>query len=238
MVRLFHKISRLQPGESAQTAVTTIHYELGVRWKRLLPAFGAVVTGIVLVALVVTKFVEGAWIVVLAIPLLVLLFRNIHQHYDHVAEQLSTDRYRLTAVPDIANVVIIPIGDVHQGTLRAIQYARRLTDNVRAVYISTSASQKARLQARWNDFPISTEGVALTIVDYEYRDILTPLVDCIHKVKEEEYSEQMVTVVVPEFVPDSLWAHLLHNQTANLLRARLRQYEDVVVIDVPYHLHE
>lgn len=238
MVQLFNRIGRLQPGESLPTEHTTITYERGVSWKRLLPGLGAVVTGIVLLALIITKFTEGAWIVVLAIPLLVLLFRKIHRHYEHVAEQLSTENYQLSLVPDIGNVAIIPIGGLHQGTLRAIQYAKRLTDNVRAVYISTNESNKERLQERWVHFPISTEGVELIILDYEYRDILSPLVDYIWHVKEQEFPTQVLTVVVPEFVPESLWSHLLHNQTANILRARLRQHENVVVLDVPYHIHE
>ncbi|MBE2202193.1 MAG: APC family permease [Anaerolinea sp.] len=236
MVRLMGKIGKLQPGETAHTGVTTIHYERTWRWKQLLNGTGAVVTTVVLVILIVTKFGEGAWLVVLAIPLLVYLLRAIHRHYEHVANALSMRELQLEDMREIADVIIIPIGDVHRGTLRALKYAKRMTDNVRAVFIITSEASQERVQRRWQRFPEITGGVQLICLEYEYRDILTPLVEYIEKVNREEYPGQIVTVVIPEFVPESFAAHLLHNQTANLLRARLRGHEDVVVVDVPYHI--
>ncbi len=236
MVRLFNRISRLKPGETAQTKVTTIHYERTAKLKRLLPAFGSVVTFIVLLALVVTKFMEGAWIVVFAIPLLVWMFRSIRHHYDTIAQELSLHYFDQTTMRDIADVVILPMGDVHRGTLRAIRYAKQFSDNVRAVCISTSDEMRARVRRRWDQFPDITSDVALTIIDYEYRDLLTPLIDYISNVTHNEFPGQITTIVVPEFVPDSFWGNLLHNQTANILRVRLRQLKDVIVIDIPYHV--
>ncbi|RME42669.1 MAG: APC family permease [Chloroflexi bacterium] len=238
MVRLFGKIMRLKPGETAQTSVTTIHYEPSARWKRFLPAVGSVVTFIVLVALILTKFVEGAWIVVTAIPLVVLMFRSIRRHYDMVAAGLSIEGYNPDMRRRYADVVIVPIGDIHRGSLRAIRYAKHFSKDVRVISISTSEPMRERLLERWNRFPQITGDCKLEIIDYEYRDILTPLVDYIVNVTENEFPGQLITVVVPEFVPDSLWGHLLHNQTANILRIRLRAHEDVAVIDVPYHLRK
>ncbi|MCA9958644.1 MAG: APC family permease [Anaerolineales bacterium] len=236
MMRLMGKVGKLKPGETADTGVTTIHYESSWRWKRLLNGVGAVVTAVVLIVLIVTKFSEGAWLVVIAIPLLVYLLRSIHTHYEHVSQALSTRNLKMEELEDIADVIIIPVGDVHRGTLRALQYAKRVTDNVRAVYISTSDASRERVERRWNRFPVITSGVELICVDYEYRDVLTPLVEYIEKVNQNEYPHQIVTVVIPEFVPENLAAQLLHNQTANLLRARLRGHEDIVVVDVPYHI--
>lgn len=238
MVRLFHKIMQLKPGETAETLVTTIHYEASAKYKRFLPMFGSVVTGVVLVALVVTKFTEGAWIVVTAIPLLVMMFRAIRHHYDVVAQELSTRNLNPAELQSFADVIIIPMGDIHRGTLRAMKYARRFSDNVRAIAISTSPEHHERLMRRWNRFPDITAGIDLTIIDYEYRDLLNPLVDFITEITEKEYPGLLVTVVIPEFVPDSFFGQLLHNQTANLLRLRLRAIENVVVIDVPFHIHE
>lgn len=238
MVRLFSKIMELKPGETAQTKVTTIHYEAHAKWKRLLPAFGSVVTGIVLIALVLTKFLEGAWIVVLAIPLLVQLFRAIRHHYDQVAARLSVRNFDASTMRRYADVIIIPMGDVHRGTLRAIRYAKHFSNNVRAVSISTSPEQRERLLRRWHRFPEITADCQLDIIDYDFRDILTPLVDYIAQVTNKEYPGEIVTVIVPEFIPDSFWANLLHNQTANILRVRLRNYEDVAVVDVPYHIRK
>jgi amino acid transporter len=236
MVRLFSKIMKLKPGETAQTEVTTIHYERTAKWKRLLPAFGGVVTGIVLVVLIFTKFVEGAWVVVVAIPLIVWMFRSIRHHYDTVAEALSLRNFDPAEMHDIADVVIIPMGDIHRGTLRAIRYATQLSSNVQAVSIITDEAMRDRVQRRWEYFSSVTGGVQLKTIDYEYRDILTPLVDYVTQMANGQYPGQLITVVVPEFVPDSVWGNLLHNQTANILRIRLRQCENVVVIDLPFHI--
>ncbi len=238
MVRLFNKISKLKPGETAQTLVTTIHYERTARLKRILPAIGSVVTGMVLVALVVTKFTEGAWVVVLAIPLLAYTFHVIRRHYDKVATALTVRGFHPSQMRAIADVAIIPMADIHRGTLRAIRYARQFSSDVRAVCISTSEETRARVERRWARFSVVTEGAKLLIVDYEYRDILTPLIDYITRVSTEEFPGRITTIVVPEFVPDTFWGGLLHNQTANLLRRRLKQLEDVVVIDVPYHIRK
>ncbi|HEY85726.1 MAG TPA: APC family permease [Chloroflexi bacterium] len=238
MVKLFGKINKLKPGETAQTGVTTIHYEASAKWKRLLPAFGALVTFIVLVALTLTKFMEGAWVVALAIPLVVWMFRSIRSHYNAVAAELSVEDFDPSQMRCFADVVIIPMGDVHRGTLRAIRYARRFSDNVRVVAVSTNDETHARIQRRWERFSELTADCQLIIIDYEYRDILTPLVDYITGVTNQEYPGQLITVVVPEFVPESTWGHLLHNQTANILRVRLLGIENVVLIDVPYHVHK
>jgi hypothetical protein len=237
MVRLFGKIMNLKPGETAKTGVTTIHYERTAKWKRLLPAFGAAVTGMVLVVLIFTKFMEGAWVVVVAIPLIVWGFRSIRRHYDTVAEALSLREFDPAQMHDIADIVIIPMGDIHRGTLRAIRYVKQLSHHVQAVSIITNEAMHERVQRRWERFAAVTEGVQLKTIDYEYRDILTPLVDYVSQMSNEQFPGQLITVVVPEFVPDTVWGNLLHNQTANILRVRLRQCEDVVVIDLPFHIH-
>ncbi|MCZ7575060.1 MAG: APC family permease [Ardenticatenaceae bacterium] len=236
MVRLMGKIARVPPGETLQTGATTIHYESGWWWKRAVNTVGAVTTFIVLIVLIATKFHEGAWIVVLAIPFLIWLFHSVKAHYAHVAGVLSTNALAVEELADVADIVIVPIADVHRGTLRALKYARRLSNNVRAVSVVTSQEGKERLQRRWNRFPEITRGIELVLIPYDFRDILVPLVDYIERVNDAEYPNQLVTVVIPEFVPASIGAQLLHNQTANLLRFRLRGRPDVVVIDIPYHI--
>jgi amino acid transporter len=234
MVRLMDKVGRLGPGESTRTNVTRIHYERGWRWKRLVNLVGGITTAVVLIVLLATKFVEGAWIIVLAIPLLVLLFRAINRSYQRVAEALTTRNVTADQLAEIADVVIVPIADVHRGTLRALRYALRLSSDVRAVCIITDEDTRERLQRRWDRFPEITSRIQLITLDYAYRDILTPLVDYIKQVKDVEFPGKLINVVVPEFVPDSALENLLHNQTASLLRIRLRGQKDVVVIDLPY----
>ncbi|MCB0033808.1 MAG: APC family permease [Anaerolineales bacterium] len=237
MFHLMGRIAHLKPGEKLKTDVTEVHYEKGTTWKRLLNGFGAFVTGIVLIILIATKFMEGAWIVVVAIPLVVFMFTSIRRHYGAVAEALTTSDFSLDKMHDVANMVIVPIADIHRGTIRALTYAKRISTQVRAVYIATNEESKQRLIDRWAKFPTVTEGVELICLDYSYRDILTPLEEYVIKVNDDEFPGEIVTVVIPEFVPASLPAQILHNQTANLLRMRLRHQEDVVIIDVPYQVN-
>ncbi len=136
----------------------------------------------------------------------------------------------------IANVALVPIADVHRGTLRALKYASRISNDVRAVAIATTPAMRQRLEERWTRFPKLTEGIKLVIIDYDFRDILTPLIDYIEMVNHEEYPDEMITIVIPEFIPIEAPARFLHNQTANMLQDRLLKHEDIVVIDVPYHL--
>ncbi len=237
MVKLMGKVGQLKPGETAHTGITTIHFERTWWAKRLLNGLGAVVTAVVLIVLIVTKFTEGAWVIVLAIPLLVYNFRAVKKHYAYVADSLSTRDLKLPQVTrPVADVLIIPVADIHRGTLYALQFAKAFSQDVRAVCVVTSPDEHERIQRRWNRFPEITDNVQLVCIDYEYRDILSPLVEYIEKVNDKEFPDQVITVVIPEFVPESFTGNLLHNQTANFLRIRLRNLQDVVVIDVPYHL--
>lgn len=236
MSRLMGKVGRLKPGESAHTDNTEIHYERSWRWKQALNLLGSITTGIVFIILVATKFVDGAWIVALAIPLLVTMFNIIHKHYEKVAHTLSTEDFSEDELVDVANVAVVPIADVHRGTLRALQYAKLISTDVRAVCVATTPEIHERIERRWARFPRLTQGIELVIIDYDYRDILTPLVDYVDRVNRLEFDEQLVTIVIPEFVPEDVLAQVLHNQTANILRRELRNREDVIVIDVPYHI--
>jgi hypothetical protein len=234
MFRLMGRISHLKPGETLKTQVTTIHYEKGVWWKRGLNGVGAVVTFVVLLVLIATKFLEGAWLIVIAIPALVYGFRAIKRHYNAVAADLSTQTFATHEMREIADAVIVPVAAVHRGTLRALRYASMWSDNVCAISISTNEEAKEKLLAKWAEFPEITSAVHLEIIDYEYRDILTPMEDYIINAANVTYEGKLVTVVIPEFIPERTSAKFLHNQTANLLRQRLRHYDNVVIIDVPY----
>ncbi len=236
MFKLMGKISKLKPGEVLETQYTKVHYESGAWWKRTVNAVGAVVTFVVLIVLIATKFLDGAWIVVLAIPLLVALFSSIDHHYQQVREALRTRGLTTTDFPELAEVVIIPIGDVNRCSLQALKYAKRLSTDVRAIFVATSQESLDRFHMRWDRFPAIVEGVNLIALDYDYRDILTPLVQYIENVNHTEFPNQVITVVIPEFVSTNFWENLLHNQTANLIRGRLQAHKDIVIIDVPYQI--
>ncbi len=236
MFVLMGKIQHLKPGEKMTTRVTEIHYESGSRWKRLVNAAGALITFVVFIILLVTKFREGAWIVAVIIPLLIAMFLLIDRHYKIVSEQLSTKTLNPDQLAEVADVVIVPIADVHRGVLRALIYAKRFSKDVRAVCITTSPEMKERLLRRWNKFPNITGDIKLVIIDYDYRDILQPLVKYIEEVNNVEFHDKITTIVVPEFVPANWLERMLHNQTANRLRSHLRMYRDIVIIDVPYQI--
>ena len=236
MFHLMGRIAHLKPGESIHTQVTEIHYESNVRWKRALNAVGSAVTFLVFIILLSTKFHEGAWIVAILIPVLVFAFYSVHRHYDRVSLALSTRELSVDDLTEVADVVVIPIADVHRGTLLALEYAKRLSGDVRAISVTTSDEMKERLLLRWDRFPNVTGDIQLVTIDYDFRDILSPIVRYIEEVNNKEFKDHLTTVVIPEFIPEHPVANILHNQTANRLRSRLRGYKDIVIIDVPFHI--
>jgi amino acid transporter len=237
MARLMGKVGQLKPGETRETGATTIHYEKNWRWKQMINIIGSITTAVVFVILVATKFLDGAWLIALAIPAIVYMFHQINQHYADVAEALTTKGLVEDDLVEIANVAVVPIADIHRGTLRALKYAKRIATDVRAVAISTNPTMRQRIEERWANFPLVTEGIKLVVIDYDFRDILTPLVDYIEDVHQREFPNELMTVVIPEFIAEEALARMLHNQTANMLQNRLMSQEGVVIIDVPYHIH-
>jgi amino acid transporter len=236
MFRLMGRIAHLKPGETLRTKVTEIHYERNAFWKRLLNAVGATVTFVVFVILISTKFREGAWIIAVIVPILMFMFYSIHRHYERVSKALSTRGLQPEQLSEVADVVIVPIGDVHRGTLLALTYAKLLSKDVRALCVDTSPEMKERLLRRWERFPDITRGITLVTIDYDYRDVISPIVDYIEKVNTREFPDKLITVVVPAFLPTYRIGSFLHNQTANRLRSVLRKYKDIVIIDVPIHI--
>ena len=164
------------------------------------------------------------------------MFTSIRKHYEDVAENLRTRDLAGQQLIEVADVAIVPIGDVHKGTLRALQYAIRLSKDVRAVCVTTDDEMKERLLMRWNRFPELTGEASLICIEYDYRDILDPVIDFIVQVKENEFSDELISVVIPEFISPTWATQLLHNQTANMLRMRLRARPGIIVIDIPFHI--
>jgi len=206
--------------------------EKGWRWRVWINGVGALVTGVVLLTLTVTKFVEGAWIVVVVIPILVATFVIMHRHYEEVAQELSLEAY--DGPPRFQHTVLVLIGDVHRGVVRAVQYARTLapTAVVRAVYVETDPARTSRLEERWGKWGL---GVPLIVLTSPYRSLLRPLLDYLDQIQSRG-DDQMVTIVLPEFLPRHWWQHVLHNQTALLVKGALLFRKNTVVADVPYLL--
>jgi amino acid transporter len=204
----------------------------GWRWRIAVNGVGAVATGIVMVTLAVTKFSEGAWIVVLVIPILVAAFMMMHRHYDEVAAELSLGG--LEPPPEFQHTVLVLVGDVHRGVVRAVQYARTLapTASVRGVYVETDPSRTFQIEAKWARWGF---GVPLVVLSSPYRSLLRPFLAYVDQLQAGG-DDRMVTIVLPEFLPRHWWQHVLHNQTALLIKGALLFRKNIVVADVPYLL--
>jgi len=202
-------------------------------WRKslVINAVGAVATFVVLCVFIATKFIHGAWIVVVVIPLLVLLFRAIHKHYIMVARQLSTEG--LEPLTPIKHTVIVPISGIHRGVVAALQYARSIgSDKVQAVYVDFEEEATASLKDKWERWGA---GVQLVVLPSPYRELTRPLLKHIHRLARENHND-IITVVLPEFIPAKWWQHILHNQSSLLLKGSLLFKRGVIVTSVPYHL--
>jgi len=200
-------------------------------WRIWFNAVGALVTSVVLLTLTFTKFLEGAWIVVALIPVLVGLFMVVHRHYDTVASQLSLED--MSTPPPLDGTILVLVGDLHRGVVRALQYAQSLSPNAKAVYVETDPERTRRLEERWGKWGM---GVPLVVLNSPYRMLLGPLMEYIDQLQRQRGENHVVTIVVPEFIPAKWWQQLLHNQTALLIKGQLLFRRNVVVTDVPYHL--
>jgi amino acid transporter len=202
-------------------------------WKKsiVVNGLGAIATFIVLVVLVITKFIHGAWIVVVLIPFLVAIFRAVHRHYLDVANQLTTQG--VERLRPIRHEVIVPISGIHRGVLKALEYAKAIApEHVTAVYINLDYEATQKLREKWSDWG---EGVELVVIASPYRSLVGPLIRYVDR-RMKQHEDQMVTVVLPEFVPAKWWQHLLHNQSSLMLKGALLFKPNVIVTSVPYHL--
>ena len=204
--------------------------EAGWRASATINGFGAIVTGIVLVIVAVTKAAEGAWIIIIMIPVLVGIFEMTRRHYDQVAAELTLRGWR--PAPVGRHVVIVPIGGLQRAVVKALRYARTLSTDVRAIYVELDPTATDALRRQWEEWG---QGVHLIVLDSPYRSLMEPLLDYIEALQESEPAAY-VTVILPEFVPRRLWQHLLHNQHALLIKGALLFKPNVVVTSVPYHL--
>jgi amino acid transporter len=205
--------------------------EEGWWWRWWLNAIGALVTGLVMITIAATKFTHGAWIVVLLIPTLVAVFVLVHRHYEEVAVQLSLDAF--SPPPPMTNTVLVLVGDIHRGVIKAIQYAKTLSPNAKAVFVETDPERTRRLEDKWGRYGM---GVPLIVLTSPYRSLLRPLTEYIDHLQNQG-ENHVVTIVLPEFIPARWWQLGLHNQTAFLIKGAMLFRKNVIVTDVPYHLH-
>ena len=198
--------------------------------RTLVNGVGAVTTAVALGVIVATKFWHGAWIVVVLIPLGIVAFRKVHRHYDQIGESLQLRHYE---VPErVTHCAVVLVSTFHRGVLNALTYARSLCPEAQAVHVSVDPRATAALKARWalwaGDFP-------LTVLESPHRSLIEPLREYIDDLQKKTGADY-VTIVIPEFIPSQWWHHLLHNQSALLVKAAFLFREGTVVWSVPYHL--
>src|SRR5256885_4520941 len=202
-------------------------------WRKsiLINGLGAIATFIVLMVLIITKFIHGAWIVVVLIPLLVMMFRAIHRHYQELGKQLTMEG--IQGLRPIRHEVIVPISGIHRGVVRALEYAKAIApEHVTALYINIDEDITKKLREKWHQLG---GGVELVVLASPYRSLVGPLIRYLDR-RMKAHPDQMLTVVLPEFIPAKWWQHLLHNQTSLLLKGALLFKPEVIVTSVPYHL--
>jgi amino acid transporter len=207
----------------------------GSGWKTsaVINGVGAVVTGIVLIVVAVTKAHEGAWIILLLIPVHVLFFRVTKRHYDVVASQLSLKGWA-NEIQRRQNTVLVPISGVHRAVVQAVEYAKTLSPDVRAVYVNVDPLLTEHLRRDWEQWG---QSVPLVVLDSPFRSLMEPFLEYIEQV-DAERPDDFLTVVLPEFVPAKWWHHLFHNQRALLIKGALLFRPNVVVTSVPFHLKQ
>ncbi len=228
------RCSKLKPGEEWTQLGSVLHYDPKWKIKIAVNAFGAVATFVVMIVFAVTKFTSGAWIVVLLIPTLVFIFFRIHHHYKDLAADLSLDSFG--APPRVhRHRVIVPVSGIHRGTLQALRYARAVSDDVTVVHVATDPADEEKIRAKWERWG---DGIRLHVIQSPYRLLVEPLLEYIQSVAAQRQSNEVLTIVVPEFVPSKRWHNLLHMQTALLLRFGLLGLRNIIITEVPYHIGE
>ncbi len=212
----------------------------GWRLKAALNGLGATATGVTLLVVLVEKFLAGAWLTVLVIPVLIVGFLQVRRHFQTVAQQLSLRGLPPSLRPAPTPRIVVPISGIHRGIVDAIAFARSISPDVTAVYVELEPGGGERVRREWQDW---WPDVPLVVMPSPYRSIVGPLLDFLDETDRQHNDGQQAAVVLPELVPVRRWQSLLHNHTAQLLKAALLYHRrrlgyQRVIIDVPYHLRD
>jgi len=233
MARRWWKIGHLKPGDELIETGSTLRYEQNWQYKMLINGFGSFCTAIVMGVFAVTKFRDGAWVVLILLPILISIFLLIHRHYRGLADRLSLEKFGGAPPQATRHRVFVPVSGVHQGSLAALRYARLLSDDVTAVHVSIEPAETEKVQKKWETWG---EGTRLVILDSPYRLFVEPLLVYLEEIIAQRQPNETITIIVPEFVPSKRWHNFLHMRTANVLRSELLSKPGVVITNVPYQV--
>ncbi len=214
--------------------------ERSAHWqvKLFLNGLGAVATFIIVLIVIIAKFTEGAWAVMIAIPLAIAAFRGVNRHYKHVDSCLAVNDQDLeNFAPDsdlkyLPPTAVIVVGDLHQGTLEALKYAHSIAEEIAAVHVDIGHTDRDKLQSQWEKIELD---VHLEIIDSPQRSLLTPIINFVAEF-EEHHPDTYTTVIIPVAVTRHWWEELLHNQTAFFLKNALQSKSQAVITTVRYYL--
>jgi amino acid transporter len=234
MALRWYKIGKLKPGEEKVERGSTLRFVKDWAIKMVINGFGAICTVVVMMVFAITKFQDGAYVVLILIPVLVAIFWLIHHHYKGLAQKLSLDNFVVHSPHTTRHRVIMPISGVHQGTLAALRYARLLSNDVTAVYVMIEPAESEKMRQKWETWG---EGVRMVMLNSPYRLLLEPLLGYIADIARQRQPGETITIVVPEFVSKSRLTGTLHTNTADLLRSQLKRQDGIVIVNVPYHVH-
>lgn len=204
--------------------------ELGWRRRALINAVGAATTAVVVTVIAVTKFQQGAWMVIVLVPVFVLVMLGIHLHYETWSRALAVRPGETILSPSLPPAVVVPVSRIDRPTMAALSFARSISTDVTAVHVSFSRKETQEFRACWEEY---RPPAPLVIVDSPYRALVEPLLAYIDAVDRQD-PRRPVTVVLPEFVPRHWWEYPLHNQSALRLKLRLFFRPNTIVVDVPY----
>jgi hypothetical protein len=233
MARRWWKIGRLKPGDEVRERGSTLRPEKNWQLKMVVNGFGGVCTAIVMCVFAVTKFRDGAYLIIFLIPALIALFSLIHRHYSSVAGRLSLDHYGEPPPYNVRHRVLVPVSNIHQGTLAALRYARMLSDDVTAIHVTLEPADMEKVCRKWETWG---RGTRLVILESPYRLFVEPLLDYIEDILSNRQPNETITIVVPHFVPSARIYDALHMQAAELLRRELLSTPGVVITEVPYQI--
>ncbi len=216
--------------------------EKGKQWllRAGINAIGAVVTGMVVLIIAVSKFFYGAWIVLVFVPAMIYVFKQIRAHYNDMADQLHLPLEYLNPQEEHSfhmgrNIVIVPVASPTVVVMETLKYAKHIGDDVTAVHVSTDEESRKRVEEKWQSW---NPGVPLVNIDSPYRLLMQPLFDYISMLERQRQPEDYITVLIPEFETKKLWHRFLHNQTGWILRTMLLLKKNVIVTTIPFHLRK
>ncbi|MBV6450394.1 MAG: hypothetical protein MHPDNHAH_01118 [Anaerolineales bacterium] len=235
MTRRWWRSGKLDPAAQPKDhdRAHPLHYDKNWFVKMISNGFGALCTGVVMLVFAVTKFHDGAWIVLILTPILMAVFIWIHRHYASMASRLSLEKYGEPPPYNVRHRVLVAVSNVHRGTLAALRYARMLSDDVTAVHVSLEPADTDKVRLKWETWG---RGTRLVILDSPYRLFVEPLLSYIDEILASRQANETITIVVPHFVPALKIHNALHMQMAEVLRSELLSTPGVVITEVPYQI--